>query len=144
MDAVRPRRARLRRGGSRTPFPLLPLIGIIAGVAIAYVSQTAHVTQRSYQVAALTAEQAQLSADNQRLGDQLDRLTSAERVDAAAQQLGMRPAAQWSYVAAPAPVVAAPPAPQPARDSQNTDALTRIVAVLSGSFGTRNAEAAGP
>jgi cell division protein FtsL len=143
MDAARPRRARLRRGGSRTPLPLLPVIAVITGVAIAYVSQTAHVTQRTYQVAALTSEQAQLSADNQLLGDQLDRLTSSERVDAAAQQLGMRPAAQWSYVAAPAPVVA-PPAPKQAGDPQNADALTRLVAVLSGSFGTRNAEAAGP
>lgn len=119
------------------------MIAVITGVAVAYVSQTAHVTQRTYQVAALTSEQAQLSADSQLLGDQLDRLTSAERVDAAAQQLGMRPAAQWSYIAAPAPVVAAPPAPKQASDPQNTDALTRLVAVLSGSFGTRNAEAAG-
>ena len=143
MDSARPRRSRTRRGGSRTPMPLLPIIGIIAGIAIAYVSQTAHQTQATYQVAALTSEQAQLRSDDQRLGDQLDRLKGAERIDTAAEALGMRPAAQWSYVSQAPQVVAVPPAPQLASDQQNSDALQRLVAVLSGSFGTRNAEAAG-
>ena len=79
--------------------PLLPLIAVAAGVGIAYVSQTAHSTQATYHVATLTTEQQQLRAQDQRLGDDLARLESSERIVAAAQRLGMRPASSWTYVA---------------------------------------------
>ncbi|HEY6782773.1 MAG TPA: hypothetical protein VI296_06020, partial [Candidatus Dormibacteraeota bacterium] len=43
------RRLRIRRGGPRTPLPLLPVIAVAAGIGIAYVNQTAHVTTDTYQ-----------------------------------------------------------------------------------------------
>lgn len=142
MDAGRPRRSRTRRGGSRTPWPLLPVIGIIAGVAIAYVSQTAHLTQSTYEVSGLTAEQAQLRSDDQRAGDQLERLRSAARIDAAAQQLGMRPASQWSYVTAAPQPVTVPPAPEVATVPSGGDPLQRLVAALTGTSGSSRGSAA--
>ena len=42
--AAAPERVRTRRGGPRAPLPLLPLIGLCAGIGIAYVAQTAHIT----------------------------------------------------------------------------------------------------
>jgi cell division protein FtsL len=140
----RPRRARTRRGGgSRTPWPLLPLIAIAAVVAISYVAETAHATQAGYVASALDADQARLKAENQRLSDELARLKSAERIDTAAQQLGMRPSSRWAYVAEQPPPVAAPPGPNLAATQPEGDPFQRLVAVLSGSFGTRNAEASG-
>ena len=142
VEAAPAQRTRLRRGGPRTPLPLLPLIGVVAGIALAYVGQTAHVTSATYHATSLSSEHTTLLQENQRLGDELDRLRSSERIDAAALQLGMRPPAQWAYVAGTQPAVTVPaapgrPAPQPANDP-----LQRLVAALTGSFGTAQAEAA--
>ena len=49
------RRLRIRRGGPRTPLPLLPVIAVAAGIGIAYVNQTAHVTTATYQATKLLA-----------------------------------------------------------------------------------------
>lgn len=116
------RRQRLRRGGPRTPLPLLPVIAIAAGIGVAYVSQSAHATEATYQVSNLSAQQQQLTSQDQQLIEELSRLESSERIVAAAQQLGMRPASQWAYVASqPAQVMPSPRAqtaatPDPARD----------------------------
>ena len=56
------RRLRIRRGGPRTPLPLLPVIAIAAGIGIAYVNQTAHVTTATYQATRLEGRQQQLVA----------------------------------------------------------------------------------
>ena len=96
VEAAPAQRTRLRRGGPRTPLPLLPLIGVVAGIALAYVGQTAHVTSATYHATSLSSEHTTLLQENQRLGDELDRLRSSERIDAAALQLGMRPPAQWA------------------------------------------------
>lgn len=104
------RRPRLRRGGPRTPLPLLPLIAAAAGIGVAYVSQSAHTTAATYAASSLAAQQQQLSAQSQQLGDELARLESSERIVAAAQRLGMRPADRWAYVAS-SDVVVLPAAP---------------------------------
>lgn len=138
-------RARTRRGGPRTPFPLLPVIGVLAGVGIAYVAQTAHLTQTTYQATTLAAEQSALQQENAQLGDQLARLGSAARIDAAAQMLGMRPPVRWSYVSAVAAPVTVPGAPPALADAPTQgDAVQRFVAALTGSFGPQEAEAAAP
>jgi len=105
-----------------------------AGVGIAYVSQTAHGTQTTYQAAGLTAERDSLRKENEQLVNELGRLRSAERVVTAAQRLGMRPAGQWMYVAsAPASVV--PPPRQLTGAGTGPDggnAAARLVAALRG------------
>lgn len=145
VPATRPRRPRTRRGGPRTPLPLLPIIGICAGIGIAYVSQTAHLTQSTYQAADLASQQRQLQAEAQRLDAQLAQLSSSARIDAAAQQLGMKPPAKWAYVAAVQQPVSVPPSPALADSSGVTtgDPVQRLVAALSGTFGPSEAEAAG-
>jgi cell division protein FtsL len=145
VQATRPRRPRTRRGGPRTPLPLLPVIGICAGIGIAYVSQTAHLTQSTYQAADLAVQQRQLQAEAQQLDAQLAQLSSSSRIDAAAQQMGMKPPAKWNYVAAVQQPVDVPPSPALADSSGATtgDPVQRLVAALSGNFGPSEAEAAG-
>ena len=116
------RRQRLRRGGPRTPLPLLPVIAIAAGIGVAYVSQSAHATEATYAVSSLASQQQQLTSQDQQLSEELSQLESSERIVAAAQKLGMRPASQWAYVASqPAQVMPSAPAQtvssaDPARD----------------------------
>jgi len=143
--ASRRRRPRTRRGGPRTPLPLLPIIGICAGIGIAYVSQTAHLTQATYQANSLAAEQRTLQQQAQQLGDELERLRSSSRINAAAQQLGMKPPAKWAYVTAANAPVTVPAAPDSAGGGSNygADPVQRLVAALSGQFGPSEAEAAG-
>jgi cell division protein FtsL len=133
LDESPPRRQRLRRGGPRTPLPLLPLIAVAAGVGIAYVHQSAQATTATYQAAHLTAQHEQLRIQNEQLSDELARLASSERIVAAAQQFGMRPAGQWAYVAA-APVQVVPA--QPARETAagHETPVQRLLAALSGDF----------
>ncbi|MBV8194231.1 MAG: hypothetical protein JOY80_01740 [Candidatus Dormibacteraeota bacterium] len=134
MDVGEPR-ARLRRGGPRTPLPLVPLIAIAAGVGLGYVSQSAHTTQATYEASALASQQRQLQGQNAQLGDELARLESSERIVAAAQQLGMRPAGSWAYVASQ-PVQVLPPSPAPREASSSSDALQQLVGALSGAAGS--------
>jgi len=134
MEAQQPRRTRLRRGGPRTPLPLLPLIAVAAGVGIAYVNQSAHATSATYQLAKLSSQHDQLRIEDEQLGDELARLESSERIVAAAQQFGMRPAGQWVYVAAQ------PAAPLPATTAADSGArhdtvVQRLLAALSGDYG---------
>jgi hypothetical protein len=147
VQAAAQRRPRTRRGGPRTPLPLLPIIGICAGIGIAYVSQTAHLTQSTYEAAALSTQQRQLAAQAQHLDADLARLRSSARIDAAAQQLGLKPPAKWAYVTASGQPVSVPPAPVTADSSSGGggtgDAMQRLVAALSGTFGPSEAQAAG-
>jgi hypothetical protein len=103
-----PARPRRGRGSPRTPLPLLPIIAVAAGIGVAYVAQTAHATQSTYEATSLAADQTQLRQEDQRLGDELGRLRSAERIVSAAHKMGMRPASQWSYVAGSAVAVVPP------------------------------------
>lgn len=138
------RRGRRRRGGARTPLPLLPFILLVAVIGIAYVGQSAHLTQATYRATRLAAEQSALRDEDARLSAELDRLRSGARIDAAAQSLGLRPPSRWSYVAAvPAPVEV-PLEPSPLDRQPGGDAMQRLVAALRGSFGTDEAEAAAP
>ena len=129
------RRTRLRRGGPRTPLPLVPVIAALAGVGVAYVSQTAHSTQATYQAGALYAQNTQLRTQDAQLGDDLARLESAERIVAAAQSLGMRPAGHWAYIDAQLKPVVASPGPQLAVRPSGTDPLQEFVAAVGGAFG---------
>ncbi|HYL70910.1 MAG TPA: FtsL-like putative cell division protein [Candidatus Dormibacteraeota bacterium] len=122
------RRSRLRRGGPRTPLPLLPLITVGAGIGIAYVSQTAHATSSTYQASTLSAQQQHLRTEYLQLRDELARLQSSERIVAAAQQLGMRPASSWAYVAAHAQPVLPPDSAQ--LTATSGDALQQLLTAL--------------
>ena len=128
------RRLRIRRGGPRTPLPLLPAIAIAAGIGIAYVNQTAHVTTATYQATRLAAQQQQLVAFDSQLSAELSRLESSERIIAAAQGMGMRTAVKWAFVAAaPHNVISSPPADQlTGSDSDGT--LQQLVGALDGAF----------
>jgi hypothetical protein len=144
LDEAPARRTRLRRGGPRTPLPLLPLIAALAGVGLAYVSQSAHATQATYQASALTDQVIQLRTQDSQLGDDLARLESAERIVAAAQQLGMRPAGRWSYVDAQLKPVISVPAPLVAAQAPSGDPLQQFVAVVGGAFGVHSSSGATP
>lgn len=144
LDEAPARRTRLRRGGPRTPLPLLPLIAALAGVGVAYVSQSAHSTQATYQATALAQENQQLRGQASQLGDELARLESAERIVAAAQQLGMRPAGRWSYVNAELKPVVDLPAPLLATQPGSDDPLRQFVAAVGGVFGVRGTQGASP
>jgi cell division protein FtsL len=145
VEEERNLRSRRRRGGPRTPFPLLPIIAVCAGVGIAYVAQTAHLTQATYQATNLAAQQSELQRENTRLGEQLDQLRSTARIDAAAQQLGMKAPVRWAYVPASTVRVTVPPAPGTTGPLQAPrDAVQTLVAALMGQFGTTEAEAASP
>jgi hypothetical protein len=145
LDESPPRRTRLRRGGPRTPLPLLPLIAALAGVGVAYVSQSAHSTSATYQAVLQAQQNQQLRSQDAELGDQLARLESAERIVAAAQKLGMRPAGHWSYVNVPLKPVVTIPEPLLATRPGGGDPLQQFVASIGGAFGVRSSNhGAGP
>ena len=126
-------RVRVRRGGPRAPLLLLPVIGLAAGIGIAYVAQAAHLTQAGYEQSTLAAEQAQLRQTDQQLGDEIARLRSPSRIDAAARQLGLQPPARWSYVVAqPAPIAPAHGGDSPLIASGGDSAVDHVVAALRG------------
>ncbi len=135
IEPVQIRRSRTRRGGPRTPLPLVGLIAIAAGVGVAYVAQVAHATQATYEASQLQRDESQLRTEASRLDDQLARLHATERVVAAAQQLGMRPAGQWAYVASQKVVVIEVPNPKPATQVASGDPLQHFIAVIGGAFG---------
>ena len=129
------RQSRLRRRGPRTPIPLLGVIAVAAGIGVAYVNQTARATQETYQATSLQAEQQQLAAENGKLGDQLSRLEASERIVAAAQSLGMKPAGSWTYIAAaPVPVITQSPR-NGSGNAQPSDPVQRVVAAVGSAFG---------
>jgi hypothetical protein len=132
MDEPLQLRPRLRRGGPRTPVPLLLVIAVAAGVGIAYVNQSAHATSATYRAAQLASQQQQMRVEDEQLHDDLARLESSERIVAAAQLYGMRPANRWAYVGPPVVVVPAPPQAQ--ETGAHDGVVQRFLAALSGDF----------
>ena len=129
-------RVRTRRGGGRAPYPLLPVIGICAGIGLAYVSQTAHLTQTQYQATSAQAEQARLQREANSLQDELNRLTDPSRIDAAAQRLGLHPPSAWTYVVAVPPPIAVPAPTGASTGAGPTRApATHVVEAMVGSLG---------
>lgn len=136
-------RVRVRRGGPRAPLLLLPFIGLGAGIGVAYVAQAAHLTQAGYVQSTLAAEQAQLRQTDQQLGDEIARLRSPARIDAAAHQLGMQPPTRWSYVAAqPAPIAPARGPDTPVTATTNDGAVDHVVDALRGMWSTGSGQPA--
>jgi hypothetical protein len=137
-------RVRVRRGGPRAPLLLLPLIGLGAGIGVAYVAQAAHLTQAGYQQSTLATEQAQLRQADQQLGDEIARLRSPARIDAAAHQLGLQPPTRWSYVAAqPAPIAPARGGDAPVTSSGTDGAVEHVVEALRGLWSSGDGQPAG-
>ena len=137
LSAPHERRDRRRRGGPRTPLPLLPVIAVCAGIGLAYVSQTAQATQANYDQTSLIHEQQQLTAQDQQLGAQLAQLSASARIIEAAQRLGMVTGGTWSYAVAPAAQVVSAPATElaapPLQSGEST--LGELGSTLSGVFG---------
>ena len=134
---TRQRRDRGRRGGPRTPLPLLALIAAATGVGIAYVSQTANATQSTYNATALIQTQQQLSTQDQQLGDKLGQLLASEKIITQARRLGMVEGGSWLYATAtPEQVVPASSTEVvDASKQQNADsAVSQLIAALSGAF----------
>jgi len=137
LNAPHQRRDRRRRGGPRTPLPLLPVIAVCAGIGLAYVSQTAQATQANYDQTALIHEQQQLTVQDQQLGAQLAQLSASARIIEAAQRLGMVTGGTWSYAVAPAATVVSAPASElaapPLLSGEST--FGELGSTLSGVFG---------
>ncbi|HEV3232410.1 MAG TPA: hypothetical protein VG245_09165 [Candidatus Dormibacteraeota bacterium] len=67
------------------------VIGILAvcGLALTYVSETAAATQASYRIGSLKAEQQRLLASQEQIRYQISLASSAGRLDADAQKVGL-------------------------------------------------------
>jgi TPP-dependent trihydroxycyclohexane-1,2-dione (THcHDO) dehydratase len=137
LNAPTVRRDRRRRGGPRTPLPLLPVIAVCAGIGLAYVSQTAQATQANYDQTSLIHQQQQLTLEDQQLGSQLGELSASARIIESAQQLGMVTGGTWAYAVAPAAQVATPPATELAAPSTQSggSVLGEFGSALLGVFG---------
>jgi hypothetical protein len=134
-----PPRERRRRGGPRTPLPLLPIIAVCAGVGLAYVNQTAKATQDNYNEAHLIYQNQQLTTLDQQMGDQLASLSGSSRIIAEARKLGMVTGGTWTYAEAPAAghsTTVTATAPRPASPAAEVGgpvaALTKASALDSG------------
>lgn len=137
LGATSSRRDRRRRGGPRTPLPLLPIIAVCAGIGLAYVSQTAQATQANYDQTSLIHQQQQLTLEDQQLGSQLAELSASARIIKSAQRLGMVTGGTWAYAVAPAAQVATPPATELAAPSTPSggSVLGEFGSALLGVFG---------
>jgi TPP-dependent trihydroxycyclohexane-1,2-dione (THcHDO) dehydratase len=137
LTAPPSRRDRRRRGGPRTPLPLLPIIAVCAGIGLAYVSQSAQATQANYDQTSLIHTQQQLILQDQQLGSQLGELSASARIIESAQRLGMVTGGTWSYAVAPAAQVATPPATELAAPStqSGSSVLGEFGSALLGVFG---------
>ena len=138
LSATSSRRDRRRRGGPRTPLPLLPIIAVCAGIGLAYVSQTAQATQATYDQTKLISTQQQLTLEDQQLGSQLAELSASARIIDSAQRLGMVTGGTWAYAVAPAAQVATPPATELAAapsTQSGSSVLGELGSALLGVFG---------
>jgi hypothetical protein len=136
LSATSSRRDRRRRGGPRTPLPLLPIIAVCAGIGLAYVSQTAQATQATYDQTSVI--QQQLTLEDQQLGSQLAELSASARIIESAERLGMVTGGTWAYAVAPAAQVATPPATELAAapsTQSGSSVLGEFGSALLGVFG---------
>ena len=95
-EGVRRHRRAVRRFRALVPIGAL-VIGV-ASFGVVYVSQSARLTQTTYEAGTLASQESQLQLEANQLQSQLALLTSTPRIDAAASSLKMVQASQWTLV----------------------------------------------
>jgi hypothetical protein len=88
-------------------------------------------TQASYQITALTREQAGLLAERDQLQAELAQARAAYRVEGGAEALGMARPSRWAYLRqADSPIALGPHAPE------HSDLLSTVFSAVGAAMGT--------
>jgi hypothetical protein len=94
---VVPQRSLGRTQAARTPFAVLVLSMLVAGVVGLLMFNT-HMQQASFKATALQQQVSELTAEEQALNMELDGLRDPQRLAASAKELGMVPPSQPAFV----------------------------------------------
>lgn len=140
--AVTHSRRRSRARQSRRIIPLVVVATASALIGVVYVSQSAHVTQSTYVLSNLESTQAQLSQSNSVIQGELTQAEAPERIDAAAQHLGLQPSTTWTEIN-PATSTYVPPNDPPAPPTSTASGLAAVGGELFGHFGSLPASSGG-
>lgn len=119
---VVPQRALGRTQAARTPFAVLVIAMLVAGVVGLLMFNT-NMQQASFKVTALQNQATALSAKEQSLNLELDQLRQPQRLAIAAKKLGMVPPAQPAFISLADGRVLGTPAPATPADSMRVNAL---------------------
>jgi hypothetical protein len=119
---VVPQRALGRTQAARTPFAVLVIAMLVAGVVGLLMFNT-NMQQASFKVTALQNEATSLSAKEQSLNMELDQLRQPQRLAIAAKKLGMVAPAQPAFLRLSDGQVLGTPAPATPADSVRVSAL---------------------
>ncbi len=130
---VRPRRRRGSASHARILFPVCAALLVIGALGIIYVSQSARLTQATYTYSQLQAQQSQLQQEEGQLAAQLSLLQAPERIDAAAQKLGMVAGGTWIYAHSASSTYNAP-GPEPATAGPSQSHIRAFLRAFLGIF----------
>ena len=120
------RRSRARLSAT----PWLAAAAVVTA-ALLLVGQSAMATQASYQITALTREQAGLLAERDQLQAELAQARAAYRVEGGAEALGMARPSRWAYLRqADSPIALGPHAPE------HSDLLSTVFSAVGAAMGT--------